>query len=326
MNINSTLKVSIIIPAFNAASYVEDTVNSVLNQTYKNIEIIIIDDYSTDNTWSVLTDLEERNLSLIKVFKNYGKGACAARNYGYELSSGDYIQYLDADDLLHPSKIETQIKLFKEFGNDIVCSGLWGRFYDLPKDVKWEHQNINKDYDKPIEWLVDCWNGNGMGQTSIWLSHRSLIEKSGKWNEKLSLNQDGEFFSRVLMNADAIKFSEESKVYYRSGNSQSISQQNTQTIKKATSLLLSYELYQKNCKKFLKLEIVKKGLAQNYLSFIYQFYPLFPDLQKKAEANFYNLGYKKMWPVGGESFKKIAKVIGLKNALRLRGFVLKFKK
>jgi len=318
-------KVSIIIPAFNAAAYIEETVASVLNQTYNEIEIIIIDDYSTDNTWSILTKLEEKHLSFIKVFKNYGKGACAARNYGVALSCGDYIQYLDADDVLHPLKIATQLQLFKEFGNEIVCSGIWGRFYDAIENVKWEHQFINKDYNKPIEWLVDSWGGKGMGQTSVWLTHRSLIEKAGKWNESLSINQDGEFFSRVLINAKAIKFCKESKVYYRSGNLESISQQNKLSLKKASSLLKSLELYQKNCKDYLELEIVKKGLAQNYLSFIYQFYPLFSDLQKRAEKNFFNLGYKKMWPTGGKSFMKIAKIIGFKNALKLRAITSKIK-
>ncbi|WP_405606337.1 glycosyltransferase family 2 protein [Polaribacter sp. Asnod1-A03] len=323
MTIKSKAKVSIIIPAFNAESYIEETVESVLNQSYKNIEIIIIDDYSTDNTSSILKRLEDKNLSFIKVFKNYGKGACAARNYGFELSDGDYIQYLDADDILDSLKVEKQMQLFEEFGNEIICSGVWGRFYNSPEDVKWENQNINKDYEKPIDWLVDSWNGNGMGQTSVWLTHRSLIKKAGKWNEDLTLNQDGEFFSKVLLKAKEIKFCKDAKVYYRSGNSESISQQNRLSFKKASSLLQSYELYQKNCKENMNSEKVKKSLGENYLNFIYQFYPLYPELQKRAEEKFYTLGHQKMWPVGGENFKKIGKIIGLKNALKLRSLFLK---
>jgi glycosyltransferase involved in cell wall biosynthesis len=317
--------VSVIIPSFNASEYIIDTIDSVLDQIYKDIEIIIVDDYSEDNTWSIIKSYRDKYPDLIRIFKNKSKGACAARNYGFELSKGDYIQYLDADDILHPSKIENQLQLFKQFGNEIVCSGIWGRFYNSIDTVVWEDQKINKNYDAPVNWLIDSWNGKGMGQTSIWLTHRILIEKAGKWNEKLLLNQDGEFFLRVLLKAKAIKFCEEAKVYYRSGNTRSISQQNRWSYEKATSLLLSFELYQQNCKQFIEYEGVKKGLGQNYLNFIYQFYPLFPDLLKKSEESFYHLGFKKIWPVGGEKFKKIANVIGFKNLLIIRELVNKIK-
>lgn len=308
-------KVSVIIPCFNSILFLPETIQSVLNQTYSTIEIIVIDDGSSDGSLEYLQALDIPNL-IVK--PNIGKGACAARNYGFELSTGDYIQYLDADDILHPSKIKNQLQLFEQFGDEILSSGVWGRFHNSVSDVKWEHQYINKDYEKPIYWLVDSWNGNGMGQTSIWLTHRSLIEKAGKWNESLLLNQDGEFFSRVLLNAKAIKFCEDAKVYYRSGNSNSITQQHKFSKEKANSLLKSCMLYQKNCKQYVNFEIVKKGLGQNYLTFIYQFYPLYPELLKKSEEQFYNLGYKKIWAVGGINFKRIAKIIGFKNTLKLR--------
>ena len=169
-------------------------------------ELVIVDDYSDDNTWSLIKSYRDKHPDLIRTFKNKTKGACAARNYGFELSTGAYIQYLDADDILHPSKIENQLQLFEQFGDQILCSGIWGRFYRTIDTVKWNNQRINENYDAPVNWLIDSWNGNGMGQTSIWLTHRSLIEKAGKWDENLLLNQDGEFFSRVLLNAKTVKF------------------------------------------------------------------------------------------------------------------------
>jgi len=104
-----------------------------------------------------------------------------------------------------------------------MASGIWGRFYQSDQDVKWEQQTINEDYSSPIKWLVDSWNGGGMAQTSAWLTPRHLIDLAGIWNESLSINQDGEFCSRVLLQASSIQFCKEAKVYYRSGNTTSIS-------------------------------------------------------------------------------------------------------
>ncbi|WP_298780254.1 glycosyltransferase family 2 protein [uncultured Polaribacter sp.] len=314
--------VSIIIPLFNSKCFFEDTILSAINQSYPLIEIIIVDDFSTDGSFEIAQKYQSYNVILKK---NKTKGACAARNYGFELSTGDYIQYLDADDILHPSKIENQLQLFEQFGDEILCSGVWGRFYNSIDTVKWGNQIINKNYDAPVNWLIDSWNGNGMGQTSIWLTHRTLIEKAGEWDESLLLNQDGEFFSRVLLNAKTIKFCEGAKVYYRSGNLNSITRKNSFGELKAISLLHSYHLYEKNCKDYIDSNKLKKSLANNYLSFIYQFYPLFPDLLEKSEESFYHLGFKKMWPVGGEKFKKMARIIGFKNLLAIRELLRKIK-
>ncbi|WP_157662439.1 glycosyltransferase family 2 protein [Polaribacter sp. SA4-10] len=316
-------KVSIIIPAFDASKFIVETIDSAMQQLHKNIEIIIIDDDSKDNTWDIIKSCKDKHPDLIRIFKNKRKGACAARNYGFELSTGDYIQYLDADDILHPSKIENQLQLFEQFGDEIIVSGYWGRFYNTIDTVKWGNQVINKNYDAPVNWLIDSWNGNGMGQTSIWLTTSRLIESSGPWNEKLLINQDGEFFSRVLLNAKAIKFCEGAKVYYRSGNLNSITRKNNFGEFKAISLLHSYNLYESNCKDYIDSNRLKKGLANNYMNFIYEFYPLFPKLLKSSEDNFYSLGFKKMWPVGGYRFKKLANMIGFKNALVIRNGINK---
>ena len=318
-------KVSIIIPAYNASEYIEETLDSALQQVYKNIEIIIVDDDSTDDTWSIINNYCNNFPNLIKVYKNKGKGACAARNYGFELSSGNYIQYLDADDILNPQKIEKQMELLQSFGDNIIVSCYWGRFYKNWNSVNWKEQLINKDYCDPINWLIDSWDNKGMGQTSIWLTPRSLIESAGLWNENLLINQDGEFFSRVLLRSKGIKFCKEAKVYYRSGNLNSITSKNKFGKAKAISLLMSYNLYESNCKNYIDSSRVKKSLANNYLIYIFHYYPFFPDLLKSAEDSFYSLGFKKMWAVGEGKFEKLAKFVGFKNALLIRELIKKTK-
>ncbi len=311
------MKTSIIIPSFNSLTFLNETLESVFNQTYPNIEVIIIDDGSTDGSFEYLQSIDKPNF-IVK--KNKGKGACAARNYGFELATGDYIMYLDADDIISPNKIEAQISLFKEHGDDILVSGMWGRFYRTIEDVKWSEQLLNKDYNTPIEWLIDSWMGKGMGQTSIWLAPRKLIEKAGPWDERLTINQDGEFFSRVILHAKAVKLSNDARVYYRSGLKESISQQKNSN-EKAASLLLSYQLYEKNVSDYLDNFELRKALANNYLNFIYQYHHHYPDLAKQAEEFFYSLEVGKMWAVGGENFKRLAKLVGFKKALKLKSLI-----
>jgi glycosyltransferase involved in cell wall biosynthesis len=312
---NFDTKVSIIIPVFNAVSFLKDTVDSVVNQTYKNIEIIIIDDASEDGSLQLAnTFLDSR----IKVIENPRKGACAARNYGFQLATGTYIQYLDSDDILSLDKIEKQLVLSKNFGNDTLFSCKWMPFVSDIKMAEQNRQLINKDYINPYSWLNDTWKGFGMGQTSIWLTHKQLIEKSGGWDETLKLNQDGEFFSRVILEAQQIKFSEEAIVFYRKGNPNSVSQLNSRSKEKALSLLKSYISYKNSAIKYCKLDELKKGLGNNFLTFIDQYYNDFPELSTQAEDEFYTLGFAKMWPVGGGKFKKMASLIGFKNALKLR--------
>jgi glycosyltransferase involved in cell wall biosynthesis len=111
--------VSVIIPAYNAASFIEECINSVINQTYKNIEIIVVNDGSIDDTETILKSYTDKRLRIINQ-KN--KGCSAAKNKGLEFARGVFVQYLDADDILSEDKIEIQVKALKENNNCIaVC-------------------------------------------------------------------------------------------------------------------------------------------------------------------------------------------------------------
>jgi glycosyltransferase involved in cell wall biosynthesis len=105
--------VSVIIPAYNAEKYISETIESVLKQTYKNLEIIIVDDGSTDDTERVVNN-KLQAFSKYKFLKQNNLGPAAARNLGIKNAEGDYIAFLDADDLWLPQKIEKQIRFLKE--------------------------------------------------------------------------------------------------------------------------------------------------------------------------------------------------------------------
>src|SRR5262245_46415498 len=103
---NHTPLVSILVPACNKAEWIAETVESALAQTWENKELIIVDDGSRDRTLEIIKRFESES---VKVVAQENQGACAARNKAYSLAQGSYIQWLDADDLLHPQKIENQM-------------------------------------------------------------------------------------------------------------------------------------------------------------------------------------------------------------------------
>ena len=104
-------KVSVIIPVYNSSKHLKECIDSVINQTYKNLEIIIVNDDSTDNSLSIINSYKDKRIKLIDLKENVG--VSFARNKGIERATGDYICYLDSDDYWNHNKIEKQIKFIK---------------------------------------------------------------------------------------------------------------------------------------------------------------------------------------------------------------------
>jgi len=118
--------VSILIPAYNAEAWIADTIRSAITQTWPRKEIIVVDDGSTDQTFAVARRFASKEVAVVTQ-KN--QGASAARNHALSLSQGDYIQWLDADDLLSPDKIASQMEASKKYpSNRILFSSGWGYF------------------------------------------------------------------------------------------------------------------------------------------------------------------------------------------------------
>ena len=105
------MKISIVIPTYNVEKYIAECLDSVLKQTYKNIEIICVDDFSTDNTFSILQEYKDKYPSITLIRNEKNIGATFSRNRGLLLAKGEYVQFLDADDLLFTPKIAHQVSL-----------------------------------------------------------------------------------------------------------------------------------------------------------------------------------------------------------------------
>lgn len=310
--------VSVIIPAYNVENYIEDTINSVINQTYSNIELIVINDGSTDRTRELLYRFE--SCFNIKVLDQTNQGACAARNAGFKKSSGDYIQYLDGDDILSRNKIEQQIKLLNSHSHDVISSCGWAKFKFDTKEAELFPQRVWQDMD-PIEWLVTAWSGGGMMQTACWLTHRSIIEAAGSWNEELKKNpnDDGEFFARVLLKTKRILFDKHSTVFYRVHSGERVSQNSSHVA--ANSLLHSYISYEENILREHRSEQIIQALVNNYVNFIYLFYAKYDDLSAIAFERIKSLGISKVSVLGNNRFAFFSRFLGFKNTLYIKSIL-----
>ena len=232
-------KVSIIIPLYNNEAYIAQTIDSCLGQTHDNIEIIVVENGSTDKSYQVVKSIDDKRLS---VFQIPTPNAAAARNYGYHKAKGAYIVFLDADDVMAPNKIELQLKALSKKPEGWVASCAWAKFKTNTKDAVITPQKVWA-IQNPIDWCLQSWTGGGMMTLSGWLIPKPIIDKAGLWDEQLSLHDDGEFMCRVLLASKGNVFVENTVVYYRQQDN-SLSRDHTSK-KAAESALLVYKSYQK---------------------------------------------------------------------------------
>jgi glycosyltransferase involved in cell wall biosynthesis len=300
--------VSILIPAYNAADWITQTIQSALEQTWSDTEIIIVDDGSSDRTLEIAKTFTS---SKIRIFTQTNQGAAAARNHALRLAQGDYIQFLDADDLIAPDKIEQQVKLLQTNSPNCIASGSWARFYDNLTTATFKPEPLWQDM-KPVDWLVCAWNGHWMMHPAAWLVPRSIAEAAGSWDETLSLNDDGEYFCRVVLASRFVKFCTEAKSYYRSGLPGSLSDWKSdaayasayRAIAQCSQQLLHYEDSSRT----------RQVCATLFQRFIYETYPAVPILRQQAQQQVQNLGGTPLKPTGSPMFQYLSSLIGWRMA------------
>lgn len=297
--------VSIIISAFNAENYIAETLDAVLQQTYPNLEVIVVNDDSTDNTLSIAESYKSRG---VLVFSQDKKGQDAALNLGYKHSKGEYIKFMDSDDLINPEMVELQVNAIST-SSDHIAYGEWARFYhNNPSNANFESLDYWKNTD-PIEFIIARPEGV-MLQCGIILIPRHLIDKVGVWDERLVLYNDTEFFNRIILASKGVKFVKGARLYYRSGMASSISAQNGRKYFESTLLaidLISQQLLQKEDS--IRIRIFISNLYQNRY---FQIYPLFPDLCLEYKNRLLEFPLSTLKPQGGKMFKFLHFFLGWK--------------
>lgn len=249
--------VSIIIPTYNRAHLIGETLDSVLAQTYTHWECIVVDDGSTDNTEAIVNEYIKKD-SRFQYHKrpNYKpKGANACRNYGFELSNGEFVNWVDSDDLVSENKLEEQVALINTSNPDVVTCK-WAKFLQASTFTINELE-IYKNYDVAIQLLKDYGQYLTFFPSHVFLVKKEVVMKSGLWNEYLKINQDGEFFCRLLIVANTIAFSKNAYVLYRLPNSENTSVLSSE--KQAKHLVISWKLIQQN------LELIDEEQFKSYI-------------------------------------------------------------
>ena len=304
--------VSILIPCYNAELWLAETLKSALNQTWQSIEIILVDDGSMDQSLAIAQSFQSAKCNVIA---QANRGASSARNRALQEAQGDFMQYLDADDLLAPDKIERQVELLMEGHLDCVASGAWARFYNHPSEAVFQPQPLWTDA-QPVDWLLCAWAGNWMMHPSAWLIPRAIVDRAGIWNEALSLNDDGEYFCRVVLASREIKFCAASKVYYRSGLQGSLSglksESGWRSFWRSLQLDRDHVFHHENSPR------TRRAFANRFQRLIYDIYPQHPNLQLEIEAEIQQLGGADLSPTGSPLYQQIAAILGWKLTKRLQ--------
>jgi glycosyltransferase involved in cell wall biosynthesis len=272
--------VSILIPAYNAEEWIGHTLQSAIAQTWPRKEIIVIDDGSRDRTTEVARLFASKEVTVVS---SQNQGAASARNHALQLSQGDYIQWLDADDLLAPDKIERQLEARGEVdGRRILLSSSWAPFYYRTRRARFVHTSLCQDL-SPLEWLLRKMGENQHMQTATWLTSRELAEAAGPWDTRLLSDDDGEYFCRVLLASAGTCFVSETGVFYRVTGSSRLSSIGISD-KKKDALLVSMKLHIQYLRSLEDSERVRKACLTYMQTWYENFYPDRPDLVAELQA------------------------------------------
>lgn len=320
--------VSICIPVYNAEKYISETLNSALYQTYQNIEIIVVDDGSTDNTLKLLEKYKNQG---VIVLKQSNSGACRARNVALKKAGGKYIQFLDADDLLSPEKIEAQVEVLEKYpGKIAACDTIYfNDGDDHHKLIKKSNSYFIYDTNSPIDFLINLYGGNGKGgmiSSNAWLVPMKVIQQAGCWNESLIIDQDGEFFCRVILKSKGILYTKVGCDYYRKyKHAKSVSRQKSRKASegklKSLGLKINYLIHHSND------PLARRAIARLYMNFAVAHYPQYKDLADIAlnKVKYFG-GCSEVPVIGGKAIEWIKAKFGWKQARRIQQTVQQFKR
>jgi hypothetical protein len=304
--------VSILIPAYNAERWIVETIHSALGQTWPRKEIIIVDDGSTDQTLSLAQRFASKEVSVVT---QENQGVCAARNKAYELCQGNYIQWLDADDLLSPDKIAKQMEAAEQSQSErTLLSSAWGYFIFRANKARFVPTSLWCDL-SPIEWLLRRWEENLYMNPATWLVSRELTDAAERWDTRLvgGGSDDGEYFSRVILANNGIRFVPDAKVFYRRTGSCSLSYIGLSN-KKMESQLLGMELQIGHLRSLDDSERTRAACLNYLQTWLPAFYPERPDIVKQLEQLASSLGGQLKLPRLSGKYGWIEKILGFAAA------------
>lgn len=272
--------VSILIPSYNAEPWIAETIMSALRQTWPRKEIIVVDDGSKDNTAAVADRFSKHG---VRVVARANQGAAATRNQAYNLSEGDYIQWLDSDDVLAPDKVEKQLNaLTANDGPRVLMSSAWAPFYYRTSVAKFIDTALCADL-SPVEWLILKMGSNLHMQTATWLTSRDLAEAAGPWDTRMLSDDDGEYFSRVLLHTERTRFVAGTGAFWRTTTRGRLSYIGG-SLPKQRALLLSMQLHVKYILSLEDSERTRQACLRYFQTWYGSFSPEFHQLTSELRS------------------------------------------
>lgn len=272
--------VSILIPAYNAQKWIAYTLRSAVGQTWPRKEIIVVNDGSTDRTASIVRRFASRGVTLVST---ENRGLSAAQNRAFQSCNGDYIQWLDADDLLSLDKIERQLAALREGDSKrVLLSSPWAPFFFRTDNAQFVRNSLWEDL-TPVDWLLRKMSEGIHMQNATWLVSRELTEAAGPWNTDLHYDQDGEYFTRVLLASERTRFVPATGIFYRVSPSNRISYIGSSN-KKKDSLLLSMKLHMQYLRSLEESDRVRRACLAYMQIWYHVFYPERADLVAELQA------------------------------------------
>jgi len=296
--------ISVVIPCYNCENYIKDTIFSVLNQTHQQIQVICVDNNSTDNTVNVIKSLLASNLS-IEFYSEKRVGANYARNLGLSKAKGDYIQFLDSDDIITPNKFKEQLESIMKKDSDLVVSDRIVFDATLEKEItRYEFSSIIKN---PLQIAISeiIITGNPIYKTSF-------VRKIGGYKDNLQSSQDWEFHIRCFLNNPKLTYLKGTFLHSRTlvdslSNKDYVSVSNT-----ACLVINEYKKQLIKHKVYLDFAAYKKILFSYFISYIHT-----KELHFKEEFLFWysiNNGIKVFSGIN----KLMIKSIGIKYFLQFK--------
>ncbi|SRR5258706_6461797 len=304
--------ISILIPAYNAENLIAHTLESAVSQTWERKEIIVVDDGSKDKTVEVAQKFAAKNVLIVKT---ENQGQSAAVNHAYRLCQGDYVQELDADDILAPDKIAKQMQALRETDSKrILLSSPWAYFFHRTSQARFVRNALWEDL-TPVEWLIRKLGLNLHMQNATYLVSRELAEAAGPWDTTLNYDQDGDYFCRVLMASEGTRFVPEARVFYRASGSNRISFIGTSNRKKE-SLLRSMKTHVKNLRSLEESDRVHAACLTYLQTWYENFYPDQSDMMAELQALAADMGGRLKMPELRWKYAWLKPIVGWKVAKR----------
>ncbi|MEB3217463.1 MAG: glycosyltransferase [Nostocales cyanobacterium 94392] len=289
--------VSVIIPSFNAQRWLAEAIDSCLKQTYPHLEIIVIDDCSTDKSMEIIKSYGDK-IRWERLPEN--KGGSYARNRGFALSKGEYIQFLDADDFILPKKIETQVNFLEETQADAVYGDWRYQGHQSNGVIFLDQIEKPKTQTDILQSLLENW----WTAVASLFYRRTAVEKSGGWDENLLAAQDRDFFISVVMSGAKILYQPGCYSIYRRYGNVTVStvskprwvENHCKVLQKVeTRLLLQNKQIPINYRRALAqgyFELARDYMYidySQYLRFLNKSLTLCPDFKHKSSKIIYNL-------------------------------------